>query len=300
MQGVIAAIPTPLTAEGRPDRDLFLEHGTWALANGCDGLNVLGSTGEASSFDGKTREQVMGWAAESFGAERLMVGTATPSLAETVRLTTVADELGYQVALVLPPYYYKPVSDDGLFNWYAQLHKALGSRSIAIYFYNYPQMTGLTIPPAVMERLHKSWPERFRGIKDSSGKLEYCRDLVARIAGFKVFPSAETALGEAHAAGFAGCISATANLTAPLCASAWAATAGADPSVIQQMATLRAAIAAQPLIAAVKYLIGRRTGVAGWERPLPPFLPLDADAKAALAPVLSELADVWAALAVDA
>ncbi|MCR8724996.1 dihydrodipicolinate synthase family protein [Frigidibacter sp. ROC022] len=278
MQGIIAAVPTPIDASGAPIRELFVEHCRWALANGCDGLNVLGSTGEANSFDGATRGRVMGWAAEELGGERLMVGTGTPSLAETVALTTEADRLGFAVALVLPPYYYKPATDDGLYRWYMALHAALGARPIRLYFYNFPQMTGIVISQSVIERLHRAAPERFCGIKDSSGDLAYCRGIASALPGFIVLPSSETSLPEARSSGFAGCISATVNLSAPLCGRLWAGETG----LADRIATIRGSVSAQPLIPAIKYLVGRRSGDPSWEEVLPPFTALTAQARAAL------------------
>lgn len=225
MQGIIAAVPTPVDASGAPLREPFLEHCRWALANGCDGLNVLGSTGEANSFSADARRAVMAWAATGLDVGRLMVGTGTPSLAETIALTETADDLGYSVALVLPPYYYKPLSEDGLYLYYRALHEALGARPIRIYFYNYPQLTGLVIPLPVIARLAADFPGRFQGIKDSSGDLPYARAMVTALPGFAVFPSSETSLGEANASGFAGCISATVNASAPLCGAIWQARA---------------------------------------------------------------------------
>jgi 4-hydroxy-tetrahydrodipicolinate synthase len=282
MQGIIAAVPTPVDAKGAPLRDLFLGHCAWALDHGCDGLNVLGSTGEANSFDTATRKRVMGWAAESLDCARLMVGTGTPSLDETIALTRHADDLGYGVALVLPPYYYKPVSDEGLFDWYAALHAALGPRRIAVYFYNYPQMTGITLSVALIARLHAAFPERFCGIKDSSGDLAYCRQLARDVPGLQVFPSSETSLSEAVLSRFAGCISATANLTAPLCAQIWAARSAPPADLVAQITAQRGAISSQPLIPAIKYLVGRQRGDARWAKVVPPFAPLTETQQAAL------------------
>ncbi len=292
MQGIIAAVPTPVDATGRPIEALFLDHARWALANGCDGLNVLGSTGEANSFDSATRRQVMGWAARGLDPARLMVGTGTPSLAETVALTEHADDLGYPVALVLPPYYYTPPSDQGLIRWYAALHAALGDRPIRVWFYNYPQMTGFPIPPSVIGALHRMAPGRFDGIKDSSGDLAYCRDLAASLPALRVFPSSETSLGEARASGFAGCISATVNHSAPLCARVWQGDSA--PELAARIAQLRAAIAAQPLIPSVKHLVARRTGVADWDNILPPFVALTPAERAGLDGAVPEPADTAA------
>ena len=207
-----------------------------------------------------------------------MVGTGTPALAETVALTTAADDLGFSVALVLPPYYYKPATEAGLYRWYMALHEALDGRTIRVLFYNFPQMTGITIPQTLIERLHRAAPDRFCGIKDSSGDLAYCRGIVAALPDFAVLPSSETALPQGRASGFAGCISATVNLSAPLCGRLWAG----EPDLAHRIAAIRAAIAAQPLIPAVKYLIGQRCGDPRWREALPPLTPLTAEARDAL------------------
>ena len=282
MQGVIAAVPTPIDETGTPLKDMFLSHCAWALENGCDGLNILGSTGEANSFDTHTRKTIMKWAAENLDRSRLMVGTGTPSLAETRELTKTADDLGYGVALVLPPYYYKPVSDNGLVAWYSALHEALADRPIEIYFYNFPQLTGLTIPVTVVERLHTAFPTRFKGIKDSSGNLEYCRELANKLPDFNVFPSSEVSLGEAHKSGFAGCISATTNQTGMLCAQLWAKRQTPDAALVEKIGDLRTKISSTPLIPSVKYLVGKRSKQPEWARLLPPFVSLNDAQKADL------------------
>ncbi|MDQ1899545.1 dihydrodipicolinate synthase family protein [Paracoccus sp. WLY502] len=277
MKGIIAAVPTPFDAQGGFIAGAFLEHARWGLLNGCDGLNILGSTGEANSLDSATRRVVMSHAAQGLDRSRLMVGTGTPSIRETIDLTCYADDLGYPVALVLPPYYYNP-TEEGLIAWYLALDAALGDRPIRVWFYNFPQMTGFVIPQAVIVALHKAAPRRFDGIKDSSGDLAYCRSLVSRLPGLQVFPSSETTLAEGRQDGFAGCISATVNHTAPLCARVWKG----ETALAPQIADLRAAISGCPLIPAVKYLVARRTANPDWQNVLPPFTQLDPSATALL------------------
>jgi 4-hydroxy-tetrahydrodipicolinate synthase len=281
MRGIIAAVPTPINEAGAPIKDLFVEHCQWALANGCDGLNILGSTGEASSLDTTARRTVMGWAAAACPTNQLMVGTGTPSLYDTIALTKHADDLGYGVALILPPYYYTPVSNAGLTRWYMTLHQALGARKIEIYFYNFPQMTGIGIPVEVIADLANQAPSRFTGIKDSSGDLDFCRSVVIANSALCVFPSSETALKNAYADGFSGCISATVNLTAPLCGQVWARRTAPPADTCTEIARQRGVIAGTTLIANVKSLIAKRTQDARWRTILPPFLTLpDADAQA--------------------
>lgn len=280
MEGVIAAVPTPIDASGRPQKEPFLEHCHWALANGCHGLNILGSTGEANSFTHDDRKAIMAWAAEGLATDRLMVGTGTPSLGETISLTGYAASLGYSTALILPPYYYKPITNSGLIEWYSAIHDALAQETIEIYFYNFPQMTGITIPIDVIAALAARLPSRFTGIKDSSGDLEYCRSILSRLPGFRVFPSSETSLAEAHESGFAGCISATTNITAPLCGEVWEHRINPEPTTVDKIARQRATIAGPTLIPAIKYLVGKRSGDAAWRSVLPPLEALtDADAE---------------------
>lgn len=278
MEGVIAAVPTPIDDALVPLREPFLKHCDWLLRNGCDGLNILGSTGEANSLDTSCRKDVMTWASEAFERERLMVGTGTPSLQETIALTSHADVLGYPVALVLPPYYYKPADPAGLKAWYIALHEALGARKIQIYFYNFPQMTGLNLPVDLIADLATHVPDRFTGIKDSSGDLDYCRQIVAAAPSIKVYPSSETALRVADRDGFAGCISASVNITAPLAAQVWLERSAPPETVCQEMERQRALLAGPELIPGIKHLVAVRSGNETWRRVLPPFLSLSEDA----------------------
>jgi 4-hydroxy-tetrahydrodipicolinate synthase len=208
IEGVIAAVPTPFLANGTPDLEQFIHHCHWCLANGADGINVLGTTGEANSQNVAARRQIMKEAANQLDAGKLMVGTATPDLETTVELTQYASDLGYPVALVLPPYYYKPVTESGLFGWFEELDRRLGSASIQLYLYNFPALTGIGFSVDLIARLAKELNGRVSGIKDSSADLPYCREIVNKVPGFKVFPSSETSLGDARKDGFAGCISA--------------------------------------------------------------------------------------------
>ncbi len=282
LHGVFAALPTPVTPGGEPDIERFLRHARWLLENGCDGLNVLGTTGEANSFSASQRKSVMVAAAKELNRERLMVGTGTPDLATTVDLTRFAHEAGFAAVLILPPYYYKGVSDEGLFRWFAQVVERTTDAPIPIYLYNFPQMTGLTFAPALAARLRQSFPERIVGAKDSSGNLAYAAE-IARIDGFDVFPSSETALASADADGYAGCISATVSVTAPLVGRLWKDRSNAE--LLRQAGEARAAISSVPLIPAVKHMVARLQDDEEFERVLPPHLPLDEAEKRVLATV---------------
>jgi 4-hydroxy-tetrahydrodipicolinate synthase len=270
MFGVIAAVPTPINIDGNPILDTFLEHCEWVLQNGCDGVNILGSTGEANSFNSHQRKLVMESASQNLNKQKLMVGTGTPSISETIHLTQIADDLNYQVALVLPPFYYKPITNNGLFLWYQTLHEKLGNRKIKIYFYNFPQMTGLIIPIEVIEQLHNQWPDRFCGIKDSSGDLNYCRTL-SKNKNFKVFPSSEVSISEAQISKFSGCISATVNQTLFLSSKAWAKKDENIDHLVSKIKHLREEISKDSLVPSIKFLVSTRTKNKDWNNLLPPF-----------------------------
>lgn len=280
--GVIAAVPTPVTEDREPDIRRFLGHATWALSQGCDALNVLGTTGEATSFALLQRKRIMAAAAEGLDRARLMVGTGTPDLVTTAELTRFAYEKGFAGALVLPPYYYKGVADDGLFAWFEALVAATADAPIPLYLYNFPQMTGIAFSPALARRLAERFPGRIVGAKDSSGDLAHSTQL-ALIEGFDVFPSSETALAEAESKGFAGCISASVNVAPSLSVALWRDQRNAG--LLRRAGAIRAAVSARPLIPAVKYLVGRIHEDPGFERVLPPQIPLTEDQKQALAGV---------------
>ncbi|WP_306117555.1 MULTISPECIES: dihydrodipicolinate synthase family protein [unclassified Roseitalea] len=284
--GVIAAIVTPIDAAGAPDAERFVRHARWLMANGCDGLNVLGTTGEATSFSADQRRALMTAAAEAMPDAPMMVGTGCPDLPTTIALTRHAHAAGFAAALVLPPYYYKGVGDDGLFAFFAALVAATANAPIPIYLYNFPQMTGLRFSPELVGRLADEFSGRIVGAKDSSGDLDYAAEL-ARIDGFDVFPSDEGSLSQARARGFAGCISATVNLSAPLAGALWRAPD--DAAMAERVRAARAGIAAQPLVPAVKQLVGELHGDEAYAVPLPPFVRLTEEQKSKL-PDLASMA----------
>ncbi len=286
--GVIPAVPTPFSASREIDADAFVEHGQWCLDNGADALNVLGTTGEANSLSPTLRKQVMSIAAERLDRRRLMVGTGTPDLDTTVELTRLASTLGFAAALVLPPYYYKPVSDDGLFAWFSQVVETTADKPIDLYLYNFPQLTGIEFSAAFAARLSAAFPDRIKGAKDSSGNLDYARTL-AKIPGFAVFPSNEISLADADRDGFAGCISATVNIDPSSSASLWRNQA--DDILRETVGALRKGIAAYPLVAAVKYLVGRRSGNGVWANVAAPNMAItDKQARSALDAVVEQVA----------
>jgi 4-hydroxy-tetrahydrodipicolinate synthase len=269
LQGVIAAIATAVDDKGEPDCARSTALASFLLANGCDGLNVLGTTGEATSFSLEQRKRVMSaYRAAGLPLERLMGGTGAASVADAIALTRHAAELGFAGALVLPPFYYKGVPDDGLFAYVELIVQATAAEPIPLYLYHFPAQSGLPWHVKLVARLVATFGARIVGLKDSSGDMAYAREAATVAPGFKVFPSTEAVLMEARAGAFAGCISATANLNADLCARAWR---GGDTAALDAAVAIRKLFDGKQLVPGVKALIAHIHDDAGWSRVQPPL-----------------------------
>jgi 4-hydroxy-tetrahydrodipicolinate synthase len=272
--GVIAAIATAVDDKGEPDTARSTALARHLIDNGCDGLNVLGTTGEATSFSLTQRQRVMSaYRDAGLPLERMMVGTGAAALADAVALTQHAAALGFAGALVLPPFYYKGVPDDGLVAYIGALVAATAAKPIPLYLYHFPAQSGLPWHVKLIARLLEAHGERIVGLKDSSGDMAYAREAAGLSPRFKVFPSTEAVLMEARAGAFAGCISATANLNADLCARAWRA---GDAPALDQAVAIRKLFDGRQLVSGVKAALAHIHGDAGWARVNPPLSPFAA------------------------
>lgn len=282
--GVLAATLTPVGTALGPDLERVVEHCARLLRDGCDGINLLGTTGEAVSFSVGQRLAVMrAIAGSGLPLERFMVGTGASALADAVELTAAAAELGFAGALVLPPFYYKNVGDDGLFAHFATLIERVARPSLKLYLYHFPALSGVPFTPAVIARLVDAYPETIAGLKDSSGDMAYADAVVAAFPGLDVFPSTEAILLDARRRGFAGCISATVNVTGRLAGMVWRANGSPDAAADQTALTaLRTTIAKRPLVPAIRHTAARLFADAALARMLPPLTPLGADDARAL------------------
>jgi 4-hydroxy-tetrahydrodipicolinate synthase len=275
LRGVVAAIITPLDRNGAPDSALFCNVARSLLSGGCDALNVLGTTGEATSFSLAERWRLM---EEVAGAglplERMMVGTGAAAVDDAIRLTGHARALGFAGALILPPFYYKNVSDEGVFAYVSQVVESLRDKAFPIYLYNFPALSGVTYSVALVRRLRSAYPDHIAGLKDSSGDLDYARAIAAIDSRLAVFPSSEACLKEARSGVFAGCISATANLTAALCAEAFHEQ---DDRALTKAVVLRNAFSKVPLVPAIKAVMAHVHRSAGLEDVKPPLVRLESE-----------------------
>ena len=274
LSGVIAAIATPVDEAGSPDTARATRLARHLLDNGCDGLNVLGTTGEATSFSLEERKRVMSaYRDAGLPMDRLMVGTGAAAVADAVALTRHAAELGFAGALLLPPFYYKGVPDDGLVAYVEAVMQASAAKPIPIYLYHFPQQSGLHWHVGLVRRLLDSHGARIVGLKDSSGDMAYAREAAAIAKSFAVFPSTEAVLLDARAGAFAGCISATANLNADLCQRAFHA---GDQAALDAAVAIRKLFDGKALVPGIKALLSHIHADPALARVKPPLAPYSA------------------------
>ena len=291
LSGVFAAAATPLTAEFAIDHDKLVAHCGWLLGDGgCDGVNLLGTTGEATSFSVEQRIAAMGAvAASGLPLGRFMVGTGAAALGDSVRLTREAKRLGFAGALLLPPFYYKGIDEPALERCVELVIEGAGADGLALYLYHIPQNTGVPFPIEVVARLAARFPGTLAGLKDSSGDASYAKDLARTVPSIAVFPSSEGTLATADEFGFAGCISASTNVSGVHSQAAWRARGTPDGVAAGGRAVaIREALSKAPLVASVKWALARMKGDDSWRRLHPPLRSLTAAEGAALDRVLDE------------
>lgn len=219
LSGVYAAAVTPLKSDGSLDLDSIPAWLKFFASRGCHGIVLFGTTGEGPSFSPSEREALMRAAIECRSLVpgfRLIAGTGTPSLSESIELTRLAFDLGFDAALVLPPYYFRKATDDGLFHWFQELiQKAVPSHGY-ILGYHFPNVAGIGFSIELLSRLKDSFPTQFAGLKDSSHDADLARALGEHFGpDLAVFTGTDSYLQMAMQNQAAGCITAPANILSP-------------------------------------------------------------------------------------
>ena len=274
---ILAASLTPLRRDGSIDDTRFAGHVEWLLANGCDGVVLFGTTGEGNSFSVSERQQALDALMESgVDAGKLVVGTGCCALPDTVALTRHATEHGVQASLVLPPYYYKNVTDDGLFDTIARLIDTVADPALRIWLYHIPPMAVVGFSADLVAKLVEAYPRQIVGIKDSSADQPHAEMLNERFPSLEIFAGTENFLLDFLRKGGAGCISATANVTAPLCAEVRDKQDSSDAEALQErLSTVRLAFQKHPATAVLKAYIARRSSHEDWAVVREPLSMLD-------------------------
>jgi len=275
--GINAAVLTAMNADLSIDLERMAGHCRWLLANRCNGLAVLGTTGEANSLGISERMAVLeGLAERGIPAAKMLPGTGTSAITDTVLLTKQADALGCRGALLLPPFYYKAPSDDGLLAYFHEVIQRVGG-DIKIYLYNFPQQSAIPFSVDFIARLLKAYPGKVKGIKDSSGNYENSLSYVEAFArdGFEVYAGDDGLLLRLLEKGSAGSITAASNMNCALGAEVYANWDNAQGAAAQTvLSATRKAVTSVPLIPALKSLVARHSGDPRWLNIRPPHLKL--------------------------
>ena len=272
--GVLPAALTPLKADLTPNDAMMARHCHWLLANGASGLAILGTTGEANSFSLKERIRIIESLVEAgVPAEKLLPGTGSCALTDAVELTKVAVGAGAGGVLMLPPFYYKNPSDEGLYAFFSEVIQRVADPRLKIYLYHFPQMSATPITYNLIEMLLKDYPDAIAGMKDSSGVIDNMTGAAEKFPGFHVLSGADDLMLPLLEKGGAGAITACANVcSAPLSAVYDGHRAGGDIAALhEQVTAIRKTVAGFPLSAALKHLMARHSGDDNWLRVRPPL-----------------------------
>jgi 4-hydroxy-tetrahydrodipicolinate synthase len=271
-------VVTPFKADLKPDAARFVRHCKWLLSQDV-GLAVFGTNSEANSMSvGEKIELLDALIDASVPASRMMPGTGCCALTDSVELTRHAVRRGAAGVLMLPPFYYKGVSDDGLFASYAEVIERVGDSRLRIYLYHIPPVSQVPISLALIERLLKAYPGTIAGIKDSSGDWNNTRAMLERFQpqGFDVFAGSENFLLATLRAGGAGCITATGNVHPGPIAQLSRTWQQADADAQQKrLDEVRATFSKFPMIPALKAGIASFSGDPEWATVRPPLVKLD-------------------------
>jgi 4-hydroxy-tetrahydrodipicolinate synthase len=290
--GVIAPVLTPFGEDGGPDTERFIAHCDWLMQEGCTGLAPFGTTSEGNSLGLDERMELLEELVDSdIDPARLMPGTGAPSVADAIVLTKHAVELGCGGVLMLPPYYYKAPSEEGLFRFFSEVIDGVDDDDLKVYLYHIPPVAQVGFSLPLIGRLIKAFPDTVVGLKDSSGDWNNTAAILDAYPDFEVFPGSEIFLLDGLRKGAAGCISATCNVSAGAIRNVYNNWQGADADKLQAGITaLRKAIQAFPMIPALKALVAHYRKDPGWAKMRPPFTDLpaaDADK------LIKQLADAY-------
>ena len=293
-RGIYAAAVTPFDDTGRVAADKLVAYCQHLLgAGGCDGVAPTGTTGEGTSIAMADRLALPeAFAQAGIAPDRVIFGTGAPAAGDCLALTQAACEAGYTNVLVLPPYYYKAPSDEGLYAYYARLVEGVGRDDLRVYLYHFPQMSAVPLSVDLVKRLIAAFGPVIAGLKDSSGDFAQSAAFIDATGGvaqdFDVFPSSEAMLWEGLAKGSAGIISGSTNAFGALAQAALQAPEGdAREAAMAKVRAARTAAGKYPLMAAMKQAEAWRSGDEGWTRMAPPLVPLTDTQKAALRADLS-------------
>ena len=284
LSGVLSPVVTPFKDDLSPDADRLVNHCRWLLGQNV-GLAVFGTNSEATSLSVEEKMYLLDQMIDAgIDTTRLMPGTGHCALTDTVKLTKHAVKVGCAGTLMLPPFYYKDVSDDGLYAGFSEVIDRVGSKGLRIYLYHFPLIAHVGFSPSLVERLVKAFPETVVGIKDSSGDWSNTDSYIRLcLDDFRVFVGSESHLLQNLRAGGAGCISGTANVNPAAIHQLYANWESSDADDMQKnLVALRNIVERYPMIPAIKAIISHFGKDPHWANVRPPLIALSDDRKTAL------------------
>ena len=265
-RGIYAAAISPFAEDGSLDAAKLVDYCRWLVSEGgCDGVAPLGTNGEGNSIAFRERLALpAAFIDTGLAADQVIFGTGACATADATALTRAALDAGFPNVLVLPPFYYKSPSEDGLYASFARLIEGVGDNRLRVYLYHFPQMSMTPIPVAVVTRLKADFGPIIAGLKDSSGDFSQTEAFVQSTGGldgdFDVYPSSEALLFDALAAGCAGIISGSTNAFGAKTRAARAATGADRDTAIAAVKAARTLATRYPMVATMKRIQAWRTG----------------------------------------
>jgi 4-hydroxy-tetrahydrodipicolinate synthase len=285
IEGVISPNLTPFNADLSIAEDLYVAHAKALLANGCAGLAPFGTTGEATSVGIEERKRLLARLIKAgISPDKLLLGAGLPSAPDSADLIKHALDLGCTRVMVLPPFYYKGVSDQGIFDYYDYLIRTVNDERLRLYLYHIPQMAQVGYSLDLVGRLIKAFPGIIVGIKDSSGDWENTSFLLNSFKGFHVYPGSELPMLKALRLGAPGIITATANINARALGDVYLQRNAAHAEALQDSVNaLRKLVQSHAPIPAMKALLALASGDKRWANVRPPLVAMEAKAATELA-----------------
>jgi 4-hydroxy-tetrahydrodipicolinate synthase len=289
ISGVFCASATPVLKDGSPDHATFATHCKALIDEGCHGVALLGTTGEANSFSLRQRQELLeNVIAAGLDPQRLLPGTSQTNVADTVTLVRHAVDADVKACVVLPPFYYKGVSDEGLFRFYAEVIEGVGSDALRIVLYHIPSIAQVGISIELAARMREAFPGIIVGVKDSSGKIESMEAFAKAFDNFSVLAGADPFMLPLLREGGAGCITSSSNLIGAHLRTVF--DNFFDPAKTDEVDAAQGRINAwrdlsnaYVQLPTIKAMLAKRRNHSGWTRVRPPLVELNAD----------EIATVW-------
>ena len=282
--GVLVPVLTPFTQSGEPDAGRFIAFCRWLLDQGAGGLSIFGTTSEANSMSGAERMALLDRLVEaSVPAQKLMPGAGACSMTEAATLAQHAVGHGCGGVLLLPPFYYKGVSDDGIFAFVSGVIDKVASPVLRVYLYHIPPVAQVGFSLDLVGRLIAAFPDTVVGLKDSSGDWSNTAALLERFPSFAIFPGSEVFLLDGLRKGAAGCITASGNVNVPGIRKVYENWQGPQADALHaEITSLRKALQAYPMVPALKRIVAHFHNDPDWAAVRPPLVPLDAAQSSAL------------------